>query len=338
MANARDSYIRDKGLPNSRQLSISTALILSTVLLVSVASTLYPTVSFSEASTSRPETCATCDHRIWTDKDIYRRGEAVVIHIQPAVGGYGVGYALIILKPDGSNTTIGPHPQYGTENATYLIRSTDPVGLYEVELWGHVIYPGATPTLRAYCYFTVAQNSETTSLIQQPLQTQYTATQTCQPFYMLQTDNNDLYRLIGLKGEFDNNSRIIVTGLLNPYNASAYLHPTPNYKGTIYIQLLQSATTTQSYCCVTLVQISGSSTETVTLTKSFPAGLQVVTISGSLIYSNGVCARPVRQATDRSQMITLGNLEMACIVFVIFAFVFSLVLLRKRSWRLGQLV
>jgi hypothetical protein len=104
---------------------------------------------------------------MWTDKGVYSAGELVVVYLEPPVGGYGVAYGVFILKPDGSNVSLHLHPLRLTANTTYLIESTDPAGLYRVELWERVIYPGATRTLGAYCYFTVEQSPEPTNPIQQ---------------------------------------------------------------------------------------------------------------------------------------------------------------------------
>ena len=78
----------------------------------------------------------------------------MTINIYPAVGGVGVAYGLFIIKPDGSNVSLHLNRDLA-ENATYQIKATDPAGLYRVELWGRVIYPGAPRTLKGYCYFTV---------------------------------------------------------------------------------------------------------------------------------------------------------------------------------------
>lgn len=115
-------------------------------------------MAHSAASTTPSSSQIGYTHRIWTDKEFYQVGDVVLIHIQPPIARYGVGYGMFVLKPDGSNASAHLSPPYPIQNATYLIEVSDPAGSYRVELWGRVIYPGATPTLRAYCYFTVVTN------------------------------------------------------------------------------------------------------------------------------------------------------------------------------------
>ena len=117
------------------------------------STTLPPPVPSSVTATSIAS-CSTCSYRLWPDKAVYSVGGNVTIHIYPAVGGVGVAYGLFIIKPDGSNVSLHLNRDLA-ENAAYQIKTTDPAGLYRVELWGRVIYPGALRTLMGYCYFTV---------------------------------------------------------------------------------------------------------------------------------------------------------------------------------------
>jgi hypothetical protein len=91
--------------------------------------------------------------RVWTDKSIYYVGEKINIYVNPSPA-YGVGYWIIIYIPNGTNLrynlSIG-------ENVVSF-RAGYPAGQYKVELWGAVVYPGATPKLYAYSYFEVRES------------------------------------------------------------------------------------------------------------------------------------------------------------------------------------
>ncbi len=144
---------------NRKQIPVLVG-VAATCLVLFVAATfqstmLPPTVPSSVTATSIASlACSTCSYRIWPDKTVYNVGQNVTIHIYPAVGGVGVAYGLFIIKPDGANVSLHLNRDIA-ESATYQIKTTDPTGLYRVELWGRVIYPGAPRTLRGYCYFTV---------------------------------------------------------------------------------------------------------------------------------------------------------------------------------------
>ena len=89
-------------------------------------------------------------HRIWTDKSIYNVGESVIIYVSPTPA-IGVGYWLIIHRPDGSQFRVDL--SLG-QNVT-VIQAGPQVGEYKVELWGQMVYPGAEPELLAECYYKV---------------------------------------------------------------------------------------------------------------------------------------------------------------------------------------
>jgi hypothetical protein len=158
------NWVRDLSVALERRwMLFAVALTLSTIFPLFLTHPLSADLlmTYKNVSTTASGSPTGYTHRIWTDKEFYQVGDVVLIHIEPPVGGYGVGYGMFVLKPDGSNASVHLSPRYPAQNATYLIEPSDPAGLYRVELWGRVIYPGATPTLRAYCYFTVAQSSTT---------------------------------------------------------------------------------------------------------------------------------------------------------------------------------
>lgn len=113
-----------------------------------------------------------------------------------------------------------------------------------------------------------------------------TATQTCYFNYQLTAPTSDYYSLVGVTDQFPNGTSASVTGYLAPYN------DTGHYKGVIYVQLLQTSSTTYSYYTITVVEISGNSTQTFTSPSSHPPGLQQVTVAGSLTNFQ-VCVRPI---------------------------------------------
>lgn len=112
------------------------------------------------------------------------------------------------------------------------------------------------------------------------------ATQTCYSNYQLTAPSSDYYSLVGLTDQFPNGTAASVTGYLAPYNGTGH------YRGVIYVQLLQTSSTTYSYYSVTVVEISENSTQTYTTPSSYPPGLQQVTVGGR-ITNFLVCVRPV---------------------------------------------
>lgn len=112
------------------------------------------------------------------------------------------------------------------------------------------------------------------------------ATQTCSSNYQLTAASSDYYSLVGVTGQFANGTAASVTGFLAPFNG------TGQYRGVIYVQLLQTSNTTYSYYNTTVVEISGNSTQTYTTPSSHPLGLQQVTVAGN-ITNFQVCVRPV---------------------------------------------
>ncbi|MGA8903876.1 MAG: hypothetical protein WB661_02575 [Candidatus Bathyarchaeia archaeon] len=111
-------------------------------------------------------------------------------------------------------------------------------------------------------------------------------TQTCYSNYQLTAPTSDYYSLVGLTDQFPNGTAASVTGYLAPYNGTGH------YRGVIYVQLLQTSSTTYSYYSVTVVEISGNSTQTYTSSSSYPPGLHQVTVGGG-ITNFQVCVRPV---------------------------------------------
>ena len=112
------------------------------------------------------------------------------------------------------------------------------------------------------------------------------ATQTCYSNYQLTAPSSDYYSLVGVTDQFPNGTAASVTGYLAPYNGTGH------YRGVIYVQLLQTSSTTYSYSSVTVVEISGNNTQTFTSPSSHPPGLQQITVAGSITNSL-VCVRPV---------------------------------------------
>jgi hypothetical protein len=129
---------------------------------------------------------------------------------------------------------------------------------------------------------------------------QSAAGQACGLDYELLTNSGTLYGLVGLPNQISlfNQTFITVTGKLRPYNASQYLHPTPNYGGTIDVLLLQSQSTTESLYSLTMVIVEESSGTTWTYTTTQPnnplPAKQSVTLSGLLIETYGQCVQPLQ--------------------------------------------
>jgi hypothetical protein len=119
--------------------------------------------------------------------------------------------------------------------------------------------------------------------------------QSCEPVYQLQTETGAFYGLAGVAGQFTNGSSVTVQGLFDPYNASAS-QPSPNFMGTIYVQTLQTGTVTYSHYSITVVQVSGNISQTVTQPSPYPSGLKAITVSGTLTY-NYACPQPVSEVT-----------------------------------------
>lgn len=110
---------------------------------------------------------ATCDFQvrqpvapqqftISTDQSVYNYGDTVTIHIRPAPA-IGVGYWLIITKPDGSQTRIDLSTNQGAVTSV----AAAPAGRYRVELWGQVVAPNTTPQLYAQNSYEVRQQVTT---------------------------------------------------------------------------------------------------------------------------------------------------------------------------------
>jgi protein-S-isoprenylcysteine O-methyltransferase Ste14 len=100
-----------------------------------------------------------------------------------------------------------------------------------------------------------------------------------------------------------NQTSIVVVGKLLPYNASEYLNPEPNYGGTILVQVIESAATTQSATVVTAVVVSGTLTSSVVQTQSFPGNYQTMTVNGVLIRTYGGCVTPLASASPVPQYV-----------------------------------
>ncbi|MGA8856053.1 MAG: hypothetical protein WB643_02685 [Candidatus Bathyarchaeia archaeon] len=133
------------------------------------------------------------------------------------------------------------------------------------------------------------------------------ATQTCYSNYQLTAASSDYYSLVGVTGQFANGTAATVTGYLAPYNGTGH------YRGVIYVQLLQTSSITNSYYSMTVVEISGNSTQTYTNPSSHPPGLQQVTVAGS-ITSFQVCVRPVPEFNQGTACL----LEVTAILLALF--------------------
>jgi hypothetical protein len=94
------------------------------------------------------------ENSVWTDKSVYGVGEVVTMHISPPVM-IGVGKWLIVWKPDDSWMRIDFQIQPGSEIADSATVTADQPGQWRVELWGQIVYPGATASLLATCTFEV---------------------------------------------------------------------------------------------------------------------------------------------------------------------------------------
>lgn len=133
------------------------------------------------------------------------------------------------------------------------------------------------------------------------------ATQTCSSNYQLTAASFDYYSLVGVTGQFANGTVASVTGFLTSYNG------TGQYRGVIYVQLLQTSSTTYSYYSVTVVEVSGNSTQTYTSSPSHPPGLQQITVAGN-ITNYQVCVRPVPEFNKG----TVGLLAVTAILLALF--------------------
>jgi len=110
---------------------------------------------------------ATCDFQVRqpvppqqftvsTDQSVYNYGDTVTIYIQPAPA-IGVGYWLIITKPDGSQTKVDLSAGQGAVTSV----AAAPAGQYRVELWGQVVAPNTSPQLYAQNSYEVMQQVTT---------------------------------------------------------------------------------------------------------------------------------------------------------------------------------
>jgi hypothetical protein len=133
------------------------------------------------------------------------------------------------------------------------------------------------------------------------------AAQTCGFNYRILSNSGTIYGLVLPSGvtvdSLPNQTSIVVVGKLLPYNASEYLNPEPNYGGTILVQVIESAATTQSATVVTVVMVSGTSTSTVVQTQGLPSDYQMIAVNGVLIRTYGACVTPLASVSPVPQYI-----------------------------------
>lgn len=86
---------------------------------------------------------------VWTDKSTYAVGETVTITMS-YTQMIGVGYWVIVYKPDGSKFKLMFAQRTSTVKTT-----ANQAGHWRVELWGEIIAPNSTATLLGTCTFTV---------------------------------------------------------------------------------------------------------------------------------------------------------------------------------------
>ena len=149
---------------------------------------------------------------------------------------------------------------------------------------------------------------------------QSVAGQTCGLNYQLLTNSGTVYGLVGMYNfnGLPNQTSVIVTGKLLPYNSSAFIHPTPSYGGTILVLLLQSTATTLSWYSITIVEISNSTWTTTQVNNPAPTS-QTVTLEGTIVTHYGNCVQPFvvnSQSNENVPIAVVGGVILIAIILM----------------------
>lgn len=152
------------------------------------------------------------------------------------------------------------------------------------------------------------------------------AAQTCGLTYQLLTNSGTVYGLGGMYNfeGLPNQTSVIVTGKLLSYNSSGFMHPTPNYGGSILVLFLQSTATTLSWYSITVIEISSSTWTTTQVNNPAPTS-QTVTMEGTFVTHYGNCVQPLVASSQWS-----GNAVIAVVGGVILIAIFFIASKRKR--------
>jgi hypothetical protein len=122
--------------------------------------------------------------------------------------------------------------------------------------------------------------------------------QVCGLNYEVLSDNGTMYGLADMYGfqGLPNQTRVTVVGRLLPSNGSNFLHSSYSYGGTIIVLVLRSSVTTQSWYSITVVQVLGTVTSTITEENNPAPTYQLVTVSGIIVTSSGSCVQPANSS------------------------------------------
>jgi hypothetical protein len=163
------------------------------------------------------------------------------------------------------------------------------------------------------------------------LNSQVAVGQVCGLNYQVLSDNGTMYGLADMYGfqGLPNQTRVTVVGRLLPSNGSNFLHPSYSYGGTIIVLELQSSATTQSWYSITVVQVLGTVTSTITEENNPAPTYQLVTVSGTILTSNGVCIQPANSSYSLIFSV-LSSVSSAIIPIILFAALFIIWFVMKR--------
>ncbi|MGA2625751.1 MAG: hypothetical protein ABSF63_01645 [Candidatus Bathyarchaeia archaeon] len=166
-----------------------------------------------------------------------------------------------------------------------------------------------------------------------PLNFQAAGGQVCGLNYQVLSDNGTMYGLADMYGfqGLPNQTRVTVIGRLLPSNGSNLPHPSYSYGGTIIVLVLQSSVTTQSWYSITVVQVLGTVTSTITEENNPAPAYQLVTVSGTIITANGVCVQPANPSLVLHVLSSLPSAVTTVAVFAVALFIIWFVMKKRKT-------
>jgi len=155
--------------------------------------------------------------------------------------------------------------------------------------------------------------------------------QVCGLNYQVLSDNGTMYGLADMYGfqGLPNQTRVTVVGRLLPSNGSNFLNSSYSYGGTIIVLALQSSITTQSWYSITVVQVLGTVTSTVTEENNPAPTYQLVTVSGTIITSNGTCVQPANSSYYVLSLLSSPITQIA--LFAVALFIIWFVMKKRKT-------